>query len=181
MMQLLTCSYSISEHLSPLFQTNHCPFEPLQNCPKCFTYVWKYAAVEGTKPQRWLPSSTVADTPCLLRIPYILHMPRRICPLNVDHVIPPWNYYRSYTYVYGRGIIVLYADRTSHQIVEVIWCHMMSYDVIEAHCCVVDIRGTDHEQIDSRINSNWCWTFRPRRLLSTVSRSWQKPTRSCDN
>ena len=28
------------------------------------------------------------------------------------------------------------------------------YDVVEAHCYVVNIRRTDHEQIRSRINNN---------------------------
>ena len=41
-------------------------------------------------------------------------------------------------------------------------------DVVEAHCYVVDIGQTDREQICSRINNNWCRTFRPRRPLSTA-------------
>ena len=45
-------------------------------------------------------------------------------------------------------------------------CECMRYkqntqicDVVEAHCYVVDIGRTDHEQIRSRINNNWCRTF----------------------
>ena len=47
------------------------------------------------------------------------------------------------------------------------------YDVIEAHCYVVNIRQTDCEQIRSRIINNWCRMFRP--LWSWVL--W--PSNSC--
>ena len=35
-----------------------------------------------------------------------------------------------------------------------------NFDVLEAHCYVVDVGRTDREQICSRINNNWCRTFR---------------------
>ena len=44
---------------------------------------------------------------------------------------------------------------------------VITNDVVEAHCYVVDIGRTDHEQIRSRINNNW--------KHKTV-RSWQRPT-----
>ena len=58
------------------------------------------------------------------------------------------------------------------------------YDVIEAHCYIVDTRGTDCEQICSRINNNWCRTFRLHRPLSTAYKTesyilcWQLRKRS---
>ena len=42
------------------------------------------------------------------------------------------------------------------------------YNVVEAHCYVLDIGPTDREQIHSRINNNWCRMFWPRRPLSTA-------------
>ena len=45
---------------------------------------------------------------------------------------------------------------------------MHVYDVVEAHCYVVNIGQTDRELIRSRINNNWCRTFRPHRPLSTM-------------
>ena len=41
-------------------------------------------------------------------------------------------------------------------------------NVVEAHSYIVDIGQTDREQIRSRINNNWCRTFRPHRPLSTA-------------
>ena len=46
--------------------------------------------------------------------------------------------------------------------------NFIGIDVVEAHCYVVDIGRTDHEQIRSRINNNWCRTFQPHRPLSTA-------------
>ena len=53
--------------------------------------------------------------------------------------------------------------------------NILMFDVVEAHCYVVDIGRTDREQIRSRINNNWCRTFRPRRPLSTAYKTtWLK-------
>ena len=43
-------------------------------------------------------------------------------------------------------------DRTVHELVVVVVC--VVDDVVEAHCYVVDIGGTDCEQICKRINNN---------------------------
>ena len=48
------------------------------------------------------------------------------------------------------------------------------YDIVEAHCCFVDIGQTDCEQICSRINNNDCRTFQPRRPLTTVYKSFDQ-------
>ena len=54
----------------------------------------------------------------------------------------------------------------------VLGCHVtcQNYDITKwwGHCYVVNTRWTDCEQIHSRINNNWCRTFRPHRPLSTA-------------
>ena len=72
---------------------------------------------------------------------------------------------KTKNYMYSSTVFVAPAViQQAHLPMNNIWTN----DVVEAHCYVVDIGQTDHEQIHSRITNNWCRTFQPCRPLSTA-------------
>ena len=65
---------------------------------------------------------------------------------------------------------------TVHVLVQHAYVDIIANDVVEAHCYVVDIGRTDREQIRSRINNNWCRTFRRGQFCTQLTKAYVAET-----